>query len=205
MENNNDGDANRQMVIHVLETFVFHRHVEGLSPMTAYNAVPRDEKIGPNVETMISRARTLGHVPGVHIGDDFFYRQEIRLVGLHRDMIRGISTTLYDDGVEIGACVVANYEDHNVVIEDDLYCYGSDGGNLILAHRLHLRVLNNQELENGNYAMVNSIEVANPIRLLGRNLMEDGTRRYVFVGLFKVLFHAIIQSDNEFDVFEFFS
>lgn len=115
-------------------------------------------------------------------------------------MMHGISTTIDDDGVEIAACVVANYEDHNAFINDGLYRYGGAGGRLILAHHLHLRVLDNQVLENGNQAMVNSRELANPIRLIVRGLMEDGAHRYVFVGLFRVLDHDLIQNNNGFDV-----
>lgn len=94
---------------------------------------------------------------------------------------------------------MANYEDHIVFLDDDLHCYGGDGGRLILIHRLHLKILNNQELENENQAMVNSMEVTNLVRLLVRSLMEDGTHRYVFVGLFRVLDESLIQSNNGFE------
>lgn len=53
---NNDGHGDRHMVFHVLESFAFHRHVERLSPMAAYNAVREDEELGDIVQPMLARA-----------------------------------------------------------------------------------------------------------------------------------------------------
>ncbi|KAL1809151.1 hypothetical protein ACET3Z_026141 [Daucus carota] len=197
-----EDDDDRQMVTHVLDSFAFHRFVEGFSPIASYNAVRAE--IGQIVEPMMARAWTLGEIPGVEIGDEFVYREQIRLVGLHRDLIRGISTTLHGNGQEVAACVVANYADHNNLAGDDVYVYGGDGGKLIMAHRSNLGVLNHQLLENGNQAMVNSIAVGNTIHLLARLVMEDATRRYVFLGFFRVTGFGVVQSNNGFNVFEFF-
>lgn len=150
---------------------------------------------------MLARARILGHIPGVHIGDEFFYRAEVKLIGLHRHMFRGISTCVHTDQ-EVAACVVANYQDHNFLITDDIYIYGGEGGELTLAHRFHLRVLADQRLTNGNSAMIRSIHVENLIRLVVRTLMADNTRRYIYLGHFIVTDYDIIES-NGFDVYEF--
>lgn len=152
MDNNNHDDDDRNAVTRVLDSVVFYRYIANMQPMTAYNVV---RAVLPDMTgLMLGKVRTLGQIPGVEIGDDFVYRQEMRLVGLHRDMIRGISKTTDDEGTELAACLVANFQDHNTFVHVDLFVYGGDGGRLIQTHRMHLRVLDHQLMKNGNQAMV---------------------------------------------------
>lgn len=198
MDNN---DADRLIVEHVLIRFAFHRYVNGLDPIGAFNAV-RGE-LGHLVEQMIARASIVGPIPGVYIGDEFFTRAEMHLIGLHDDLVRGISLARFH-GVDIASCIVAVYGRHDFFLNSNLFIYGGEGANLYLANNVfQIRVLGNQRWTRRNIAMFNSIEHGNPVRLIVKVLMEDDTFRYIYFGFFRVLDWRVILSNEGFEVIEF--
>ena len=123
--------------------------------------LPGFTKLGPIV----------GDVPGVEVGDEFLYRVELALVGLHRPYQGGIDTTRDETGVLIAISVVASGG-----YPDKLYCPGEliytgsggkDGGDQKLAH--------------GNLALKNCIQRKAPVRVIhgfkGQNREESSHSR----------------------------
>ncbi|RLM61005.1 hypothetical protein C2845_PM14G10620 [Panicum miliaceum] len=90
--------------------------------------LPGFTKLGPVV----------GDVPGVEVGDEFLYRVELALVGLHRPYQGGIDTTRDETGVLIAISVVASggYPDELSCTGELIYtgCGGKDGGDQKLGH-----------------------------------------------------------------------
>ena len=101
--------------------------------------LPGFTKLGPIV----------GDVPGVEVGDEFLYRVELALVGLHRPYQGGIDTTRDETGVLIAISVVASrgYPDELIYTGS-----GKDGGD--------------QKLGHGNLALKNCIERKTPVRVI---------------------------------------
>jgi hypothetical protein len=83
------------------------------------------------VEPMITRTTTVGYIQWVNVGVAFIYRTNMYLVGLHVDLINGISLRILDViEVEIASCVVTVYHLHNTFLDKDLVIYGTEGGRL---------------------------------------------------------------------------
>lgn len=197
-----DNDAEARMgVEEALLRFAFHRHVSRLNIGAALAAVHAE--MGLDAEMMIARSSPVGHIPGVHIGDEFIYRAEMHLVGLHDDLVRGISLGMHIGGLEVATCAVAVFERHDIFLDEDLVIYGGEGGRLREASRLSLRVLADQHWTRRNRAMFNSMYVGAPVRFLVRSLMDDNTFRYCYLGLYTPFDWRIIRS-NGFRVYEFF-
>nr|TKW10132.1 hypothetical protein SEVIR_6G142200v2 [Setaria viridis] len=107
--------------------------------------LPGFTKLGPIV----------GTVPGVEIGDEFLYRVQLALVGLHRPYQGGIDTTRDDHGVLIAISVVASggYPDELSCPGELIYTgSGKDGCD--------------QKLEHGNLALRNCVERKVPVRVI---------------------------------------
>ena len=107
--------------------------------------LPGFTKLGPIV----------GDVPGVEVGDEFLYRVELALVGLHRPYQGGIDTTRGETGVLIAISVVASrgYPDELSCPGELIYTgSGKDGGD--------------QKLGHGNLALKNCIERKTPVRVI---------------------------------------
>ena len=106
----------------------------------------------------------IGDVPGVEVGDEFLYRVELALVGLHRPYQGGIDTTRGETGVLIAISVVASrgYPDELIYTGS-----GKDGGD--------------QKLGHGNLALKNCIERKTPVRVIhgfkGQNREESSHSR----------------------------
>nr|CAB3503443.1 unnamed protein product [Digitaria exilis] len=108
--------------------------------------LPGFTKLGPIV----------GDVPGVVVGDQFLYRVELALVGLHRPFQGGIDTTKDEDGVLIAISVVASggYPDELSWPGELVYTGSGKAG------------CGDQKLEHGNLALKNCIERKVPVRVI---------------------------------------
>ena len=100
----------------------------------------------------------VGSVPGVEVGDEFLYRVQLALVGLHRPFQGGIDSTRHEKtGVRIAISVVASggYPDELSSNSGELVYTGSgkkDNGD--------------QKLEHGNLALKNCIDMKTPVRVI---------------------------------------
>lgn len=133
----------------------------------------------------------LGEVPGVEVGDEFQYRVELAIVGIHRLYQAGIDY-MKQGGMLIAISIVSSgvYDDG---LEDaDVLIYSGQGGNVVGKAKNP----EDQKLERGNLALKNSISVKNPVRVI-RGSKEtkmsdsvDGKGKvvttYVYDGLYTV-------------------
>ncbi|KAK6947511.1 SRA-YDG [Dillenia turbinata] len=102
----------------------------------------------------------LGHVPGVEVGDEFHYRVELNIVGLHRANQAGIDCLKQGDKL-VAASIVASggYEDD--LENADSLVYTGQGGNITGDKEPE-----NQKLEKGNLALVTSYHEKNYVRVI---------------------------------------
>ncbi|KAL5705067.1 [histone H3]-lysine(4) N-trimethyltransferase [Ranunculus cassubicifolius] len=110
-----------------------------------------------------SGKQIIGPVPGVEVGDEFHYRVELAIIGLHRPYQAGID---YVDrgGIKLATSIVASggYDDMTVRSDSDVLLYSGQGGNPTRG----AKVATDQKLLGGNLAMVNSRKVGNDVRVI---------------------------------------
>jgi euchromatic histone-lysine N-methyltransferase len=104
----------------------------------------------------------VGAVPGVEVGDQFHYRIELCIVGLHRQIQAGIDF-LKRGNVTLATSIVASggYEDD--IDGGDVLIYTGHGGNNYSGDK---RQNKHQKLERGNLALKNSIDRKIPVRVI---------------------------------------
>ncbi|GJN16374.1 hypothetical protein PR202_gb03357 [Eleusine coracana subsp. coracana] len=102
-----------------------------------------------------------GEVPGVEIGDEFLYRVQLTIVGLHRITRGGIDWTNDRNGTPIAVSIVCSGGYPDEVLRSGELIYTGSGGKL--AGKKHDA---NQELKRGNLALKNCIETKTPVRVI---------------------------------------
>ncbi|XP_057449756.1 histone-lysine N-methyltransferase, H3 lysine-9 specific SUVH6-like [Lotus japonicus] len=124
----------------------------------------------------------LGSVPGVEVGDEFQYRVELNIVGLHRQTQGGIDYVKHN-GKVLATSIVASGGYADDMDDSDVLTYTGQGGNVMSAGKEP----EDQKLERGNLALKNSSEEKNPVRVIRGSESSDGKcKRYVYDGLYQV-------------------
>ncbi|XP_058086745.1 histone-lysine N-methyltransferase, H3 lysine-9 specific SUVH6-like [Magnolia sinica] len=103
----------------------------------------------------------LGNVPGVEIGDEFRYRVELAIIGLHRLFQSGIDYTKRG-GMIVATSIVASAGYADDTDGTDVLIYSGQGGN----PRGGDKQPEDQKLERGNLALKNSIDSETPVRVI---------------------------------------
>ncbi|KAL5698163.1 [histone H3]-lysine(4) N-trimethyltransferase [Ranunculus cassubicifolius] len=98
-----------------------------------------------------SRKQILGAVPGVEVGDEYHYRVELAIIGLHRHYESGI------DYVNEGGQILATSN-------SDVLVYCGQGGNP--QRERDSKIAIDQKLERGNLALKNSMIAERPLRVI---------------------------------------
>ncbi|XP_073155480.1 uncharacterized protein [Henckelia pumila] len=112
----------------------------------------------------ISLQKPFGHVPGIEIGDTFRFRAQLVVVGLHHQMISGIDYVTIGDE-KFATCVVDSGRYDNEAKTNDSLIYTGQGGNPKFVDKTA-----DQKLVKGNLAMVNSMEMGYPIRVIRKRM-----------------------------------
>lgn len=130
--------------------------------------------------------RIVGAIPGIYIGDLFFFRMELVVVGLHGQPQAGIdylpsSQSTNGEPIATSVIVSGGYEDD----EDggDVIIYTGHGG------QDKKRQVGNQKLEGGNLAMERSMHYGIEVRVI-RGFRYQGSvssKIYVYDGLYRIL------------------
>ncbi|EOA26261.1 hypothetical protein CARUB_v10022678mg [Capsella rubella] len=135
----------------------------------------------------------LGNVPGVEVGDEFQYRMELNILGVHRPSQGGI------DYMKVGKDLVATsivasggYDDH--LDNSDVLTYTGQGGNVMQVKKKgqELKEPEDQKLVTGNLALANSIEKKTPVRVIrgkkkaALQSSSSAGGNYVYDGLYLV-------------------
>ncbi|XP_073021640.1 histone-lysine N-methyltransferase, H3 lysine-9 specific SUVH5-like [Primulina eburnea] len=120
----------------------------------------------------ISVRKPFGHIPGIEIGDTFRYRVQLAVVGLHRQIMSGIDYVTIGDK-KLATCVVDSGRYENEAKANDSLIYSGQGWNPKSSEKAA-----DQKLEKGNLAMVNSMEMGFPVRVITKRM--SGTASHVF-------------------------
>ncbi|CAI9287538.1 unnamed protein product [Lactuca saligna] len=186
-------DSNHELVQRVVLVYNLLRRkitqlddAKGVIPGISRRADLRSGTILMNKGARVNTKRRVGPVPGVDIGDVFFFRMELCLVGLHAPIMAGIDYLSFkvsgdEEPIAVSIVSAGGYEDE----EDDgeVIIYSGQGG----VQRSD-KLLMDQKLERGNLALEKSLHRGNEVRVV-RGL-KDGTsatgKVYVYDGLYKI-------------------
>ncbi|KAF9587685.1 hypothetical protein IFM89_004517 [Coptis chinensis] len=105
-------------------------------------------------------ASILGDVPGVEVGDEFRYRVELVVIGLHRPFQSGIDY-LNRDGKLIATSIVSSGAYDDKFYNSDELLYSGQGGNPKNKDKAE-----DQKLEGGNLSLKNSLDEQTPVRVI---------------------------------------
>ncbi|XP_038903505.1 histone-lysine N-methyltransferase, H3 lysine-9 specific SUVH6-like [Benincasa hispida] len=122
----------------------------------------------------------LGPVPGVEVGDEFRYRIELNIIGLHRQIQGGIDYVKCGQKI-LATSIVASGGYVNNLDNSDVLIYIGQGGNMMHSDKIP----EDQKLERGNLALKNSFDERSPVRVIRGSESSDG-RTYVYDGLYLV-------------------
>ncbi|BBN04580.1 protein MpSUVHa [Marchantia polymorpha subsp. ruderalis] len=141
----------------------------------------------------------LGEVPGVKVGDHFYYRMELLIISLHRqsqggiDFIPASKSTILDkrgNPLAVAVSVIASggYEDDHD--EGETLIYTGQGGNNYKGDK---RNVTDQELVRGNLALKNCCDLGLAVRVIrGSEVKKTGSasspsgKIYYYDGLYDV-------------------
>ncbi|XP_072985425.1 histone-lysine N-methyltransferase family member SUVH2-like [Typha latifolia] len=132
--------------------------------------------------------RIIGSIPGIGVGDAFFFRMELCVLGLHGQVQAGIdyvSATRSASGEPIATSIIVSggYEDDDD--KGDMLIYTGHGGR---DRNLNKHCID-QKLEGGNLALERSMTYGIEIRVI-RGVKSDKSptnKVYVYDGLYKVV------------------
>lgn len=151
-----------------------------------------------------SRKR-IGAAPGCEVGDIFYFRMELCIVGLHSPSMAGIDYMILkngpnDESVAVSIVSSGGYEDN--VEDGDVLVYSGQGGNL---NNVRDKEVTDQKLERGNLALEKSLHRGNEVRVIRglRDLTTVAGKIYVYDGLYKVQESWVDKGKAGFDVFKF--
>ncbi|KAJ4767185.1 hypothetical protein LUZ62_077560 [Rhynchospora pubera] len=121
--------------------------------------------------------KRIGSVPGVQVGDIFFFRMEMCVIGLHAQTMGGIDYMKIGDEVDpVAICIVSAGGYENDEDDPDILVYTGQGGK------------SDQKLEKGNLALERSLHRKNPVRVV-RGLKDPSVpagKIYMYDGLYKI-------------------
>ncbi|CAJ2638680.1 histone-lysine N-methyltransferase H3 lysine-9 specific SUVH1-like protein [Trifolium pratense] len=187
-------DGNREVVNIVLMTFdALRRRLTQLvdAKELSTGLVKRaDLKVGNICMTKGIRTnvtKRVGAVPGVEIGDIFFFRMELCVVGLHAQSMGGIDA-LHITGVReeetLAVSIVSSGEYDDEAEDGDVIIYTGQGGNFNKKDK-HV---SDQKLHRGNLALDRSSRTHNEIRVIRgiKDAVNPNSKIYVYDGLYKI-------------------
>eukprot|EP00550_Attheya_septentrionalis_P001403 CAMPEP_0198288370 /NCGR_PEP_ID=MMETSP1449-20131203/6877_1 /TAXON_ID=420275 /ORGANISM="Attheya septentrionalis, Strain CCMP2084" /LENGTH=529 /DNA_ID=CAMNT_0043986487 /DNA_START=134 /DNA_END=1723 /DNA_ORIENTATION=- len=120
--------------------------------------------------------RQHGHIPGVPVGVYLHGRGEAAILGLHRQIVRGIDSL---DGESCYAiCVSGGYVDDDDHRPDGSLVYTGVGG------QKGRHQVTDQKSQGGNDALLRSIDTHLPIRVLRGGQIKGGGAEYFYDGLY---------------------
>ncbi|KAL2942951.1 Histone-lysine N-methyltransferase H3 lysine-9 specific SUVH3 [Bienertia sinuspersici] len=132
--------------------------------------------------------KRIGGVPGVEVGDIFFFRMEMCVLGLHAPSMAGIDYMTVKNEVEeepLAVSIVSSggYDD-DAEDQDVLVYTGQGGGNYSNSGK----AASDQKLERGNLALEKSARRGNHIRVIRgiKDMVNPSLKIYVYDGLYTI-------------------
>ncbi|KAK9217251.1 hypothetical protein WN943_005876 [Citrus x changshan-huyou] len=125
--------------------------------------------------------KVIGSVPGVEVGDEFQYRVELNMIGLHLQIQGGIDYVKHE-GKILATSIVASGGYDDKLDNSDVLIYTGQGGNVMNGGKEP----EDQKLERGNLALANNIHEQNPVRVIRSDTKAFEYRTYIYDGLYLV-------------------
>ncbi|CAJ1977970.1 unnamed protein product [Sphenostylis stenocarpa] len=188
-------DGDRKVVTLVLMTFDSLRRrlcqLEDSKELNTTMVIKRADLRASTVMTgkafRTNMKKRVGAVPGIEIGDIFFLRMEMCLVGLHGQSMSGIDYMNIKDEFQeepVALSIVSSGVYDNDAEDDDVLIYSGQGENF---NKKDKHVID-QKLQRGNLALDRSSHRHNEVRVI-RGLKDAGNKNvkiYVYDGLYKI-------------------
>ncbi|KAG2305378.1 hypothetical protein Bca52824_034029 [Brassica carinata] len=154
-----------------------------------------------NLGVRTNRKKRIGPIPGIQVGDIFYFWGEMCLVGLHTQMPAGIDYLLAKDGATEGltTSVVTSGHYNDKTDEIQSLIYTRQGGTDKEGKPRH------QELKRGNLALKISQEKGNKVRVI-RGVEDPGDSKrkvYIYDGLYLVSDYWTEKGTTGFDEYKF--
>lgn len=147
--------------------------------------------------------RRIGSVAGVEIGDIFYFRMELCVVGLHAPSMAGIDymsvkITQEEEPLAVSIISSGGYEDN--VEDGDVLIYSGQGG---VNNRSKEEC--DQKLERGNLALEKSLHRENEVRVTRglKDFTNPTGKVYVYDGLYKIQESWVEKRKSGFNVFKY--
>ncbi|KAJ3684351.1 hypothetical protein LUZ61_013515 [Rhynchospora tenuis] len=140
------------------------------------------EVIMSSNDLMANKQKRVGPVPGVQVGDIFYFRMEMCAVGLHALPMAGIDSMIGRTN-PIAIAIVSSGGYDNDDDDVDVMVYTGQGGN-----SRNEKKRGDQKLERGNYAMEQSDIWKNPIRVIRsrKDPFSRSNKVYIYDGLYRI-------------------
>lgn len=187
-------DGNREMVNYVLMTFDALRRrlnqieeAKGSSGVRIKRADLKAANIMMSNGVRTNMRKRIGVAPGVDVGDIFFFRMEMCLVGLHAQSMAGIDYMFVKGGLEdepLAVSIVSSGGYDDDADDPDVLIYSGQGGNV---NRKDKQVAD-QKLERGNLALERSFTRVNEVRVIRgvKDAVNPLSKVYVYDGLYTI-------------------
>lgn len=147
--------------------------------------------------------KRVGSVPGVEIGDIFFFRFEMCLVGLHAPSMAGIDymgnkVSGDEDPVAVSIVSAGGYEDDGD--DGDVLIYSGQGG-----AQTKGKPQTDQQLVRGNLALEKSLHRGNEVRVIRglKDYQHTTGKIYIYDGLYKIRESWIEKGKSGCNVFKY--
>ncbi|KAJ4807327.1 hypothetical protein LUZ62_019893 [Rhynchospora pubera] len=175
----------RDHVEAILSTFdAIRRRLEQINELDGVTKRPdmKAEVIMSANDLMANKQKRVGPVPGVQVGDIFYFRMEMCVVGLHALPMAGIDSMI-DRTNPIAIAIVSSGGYDNDDDDVDVMVYTGQGGK-----SRNKEKRSDQKLEKGNYAMEQSDIWKNPIRVIRcrKDPFCKGNKVYIYDGLYRI-------------------
>ncbi|KAG6391270.1 hypothetical protein SASPL_149023 [Salvia splendens] len=109
----------------------------------------------------VNTTKRIGAVPGVEVGDEFQYRVELAVVGIHFPFQSGIDSMKVDE-LLLATSIVTSGAYQDDAENADVLRYCGQGGNVLGKSKQP----EDQKLERGNLALKNCIDKKTPVRVV---------------------------------------
>ncbi|OMO92096.1 SRA-YDG domain-containing protein [Corchorus olitorius] len=132
---------------------------------------------------LVNTSKQVGHVSGVKVGDEFNWKGELSIVGLHHDIQKGIDTMRMINGDILALSIVDSGRYDNLIGNAPgklTYCGEGENPNV------NGRKPKDQKLVGGNLALKNSMHYKMPVRVIRKIESFDNGYKFVYDGLYNV-------------------
>ncbi|VFQ72292.1 unnamed protein product [Cuscuta campestris] len=192
VESSKKADGDKDLVGRILLAYDLFRRkmsqIQEMSDPSPGSARRPDLKAGTMLMTKgirTNQTKRVGNVPGIEVGDIFFFRMELCVVGLHAPTMAGIDYMNYklsadDEPISVSIVSSGGYDDEGD--DGEVLIYSGQGG----VQRRDGQMFD-QKLERGNLALEKSLHRANEVRVI-RGVKDPWTtgKIYLYDGLYKI-------------------